>query len=228
MSIKLESVVPFGRSLDEYQQIFNLSEDDLFQYILGVGDGPASFNAEMLKRGHAVTSLDPLYELSGEEIQQRFYQMVDDVIEQVKSTPDNWVWTYHQFPNDLRRNREQALMTFLKDYDSGKQQGRYRIGELPHLLGIEDQSYDLALCSHFLFLYADHFDGDFHQAAIQEMLRVATEIRIFPLLTLAREKSIYVEPIIQSLQSRGFNVGIKKVAYELQRGGNEMLWARHP
>ena len=81
MSIKLESVVPFGRSLDEYQKIFNLSEEDLSKNILGVGDGPASFNVEMLKRGHVVTSFDPLYELSAEEIQQRFFRVVDDVIQ---------------------------------------------------------------------------------------------------------------------------------------------------
>ena len=55
MSINLESVVPFGRSFDEYQQMFNLSEADLSKNILGVGDGPASFNTEMLKRGYAVS-----------------------------------------------------------------------------------------------------------------------------------------------------------------------------
>ena len=90
--------MPFGRSLDEYQKMFNLSEGDLSKTILGVGDGPASFNAEMLKRGHSVTSLDPLYELSGKEIEKQFYRVVDDVIQQVEATSDNWVWTYHQSP----------------------------------------------------------------------------------------------------------------------------------
>lgn len=227
MTVKLESVVPFGRSLDEYQKIFNLSEEDLSKNILGVGDGPASFNVGMLKRGYAVTSLDPLYGLSAVEIESQFYCVVDDIIKQVKSTPENWVWTFHKSPEDLRKNREEALKDFLDDYELGKQQNRYRIGELPHLLGIENGAYDLALCSHFLFLYSDHFDCEFHLTSIQEMLRVATEIRVFPLLTLGREKSVYLEPVIQILQSNGFEVGIQKVAYELQRGGNEMLWARH-
>ncbi len=228
MSIKLESVVPFGRSFDEYQLMFNISEDDLSKSILGVGDGPASFNAEMLARGHPVISLDPLYELSAKAIEQRFYQVVDDVIEQVKTTPDNWVWSYHKSPDDLRKNREKALKCFMKDYELGKLQGRYAVGELPNLVGKKDQSYDLALCSHFLFLYSDHFDYIFHQSAIQEMLRVASEIRVFPLVTLSGGYSSYVEPIIQTLRADGFNVGIKNVAYELQRGGSEMLWARHP
>ena len=72
--MKLDHVVPFGRSLDEYQRMFNLSGDDLAKNILGVGDGPASFNAEMLKRGHSVTSVDPLYELSGKRLSSSFIE----------------------------------------------------------------------------------------------------------------------------------------------------------
>jgi len=228
MTIKLESVVPFGRSFDEYQKIFNLSENDLSKRILGVGDGPASFNGEMKERGHCVISIDPLYELSAKEIEQQFYRVVDDVIQQVKTTPENWVWIYHKSPDDLRNNREKALTSFVKDYELGKQQGRYRIGELPNLPEMKDETFDLALCSHFLFLYSEQFDCEFHLTSIQEMLRVASEVRIFPLLTLSGEKSAYVEPISQKLQSNGFQVVIQKVGYELQQGGNEMLWARHP
>lgn len=227
LSLKLDHVVPFGRSFDEYQKMFDLTEYDLAKRILGVGDGPASFNAEMMKRGHVVTSLDPLYVLSAEEIEEQFYRVVDDIIHQVKSTPGNWVWMYHASSEDLRKNREKALRNFVDDYEQGKQQGRYRIGELPYLSGIENRAFDLALCSHFLFLYSEQFDWDFHQAAIEEMLRVALEIRVFPLLTLGGEKSVYVESVVQKLQSKGFEVGIQKVGYELQRGGNEMLWARH-
>ncbi len=45
--MKLENVVPWGRSLAEYQAMFALSEEELQKRILGCGDGPASFNAEM-------------------------------------------------------------------------------------------------------------------------------------------------------------------------------------
>jgi hypothetical protein len=177
MAVRLESVVPFGRSLDEYQKMFNLSGNDLSKRILGVGYGSASFNSEMQERGHGVISVDPLYELSAEEITRQFYRVVDDIIHQVKTTPENWVWTYHASPEDLRNSRERVLMNFVNDYELGKQQGRYRIGELPDLSEIEDKTFDLALCSHFLFLYSDQYNGEFHQAAIQEMLRVASEIR---------------------------------------------------
>lgn len=36
--MRLEKVVPFGRSLDEYIKMFNLSELDFKKRILGVGD----------------------------------------------------------------------------------------------------------------------------------------------------------------------------------------------
>ena len=60
--MKLEQVVPWGRSLAEYRAMFTLSEEDLQKRILGCGDGPASFNAEMTASGKpTVTSVDPLY-----------------------------------------------------------------------------------------------------------------------------------------------------------------------
>ena len=60
MVVQLDEVVPFGRSLDEYKLMFDLSPKDLQQKILGVGDGPASFNAEGTKIGLEIVSVDPL------------------------------------------------------------------------------------------------------------------------------------------------------------------------
>lgn len=62
----------------------------------------------------------------------------------------------------------------------------------------------------------------------QPCLRIASNTRVFPLLNLGGEQSDYIVAIGQKLQSDGFEVGIQKVGYELQRGGNEMLWAKHP
>ncbi|GJL61955.1 MAG: SAM-dependent methyltransferase [Nitrospirales bacterium] len=226
MAIKLEQVVPFGRSLREYQAMFDLSSYDLSKRILGVGDGPASFNAEMTALGHSVLSIDPLYQFTGQEIKRQFDAVVDGIIAQVRSTPADWVWAYHKSPEDLKNNRMAALESFLADYDQGKNQNRYQIGELPYVSEVTDMSFELALCSHFLFLYAEHFDLEFHQSAIMDMLHVAPEVRIFPLMTLEGQRSVYVKPIVQFLRGLGYEVGIQKVPYELQRCGNEMLWIR--
>ena len=62
MSFNLNKVVPWGRSLKEYDKMFQLSgEEILSKKILDCGGGPSSFNAEMTKKGGRVVSCDPLY-----------------------------------------------------------------------------------------------------------------------------------------------------------------------
>ncbi len=222
MVMQLEKVVPFGRSLDEYRQMFNLSEQDLQKSILGAGDGPASFNAEGTAQGYHITSIDPLYCFTAEQIRSRFNQVVDNIIEQVHNTPGDWVWTYHRSPADLRANRERALNLFCADYEQGKREQRYHIGELP-TLSYGDRQFQLGLCSHLLLLYSDHLDLSFHLASISELLRVCHEVRIFPLLTLMSEPSPYLTTILDTFTKQGYRCAIESVPYELQRGGNQML-----
>lgn len=222
MAMKLDRVVPFGRSLDEYVRMFNLTNDDLRKSILSVADGPASFNAEGTPLGYPITSVDPLYIFTTHQIRNRFYAIVDSVIEQIKSTPDDWIWTYHGSPDELRQRRERALNLFCDDFESGKTQGRYAVGELPKLQ-YHDHEYELGLSSHFLFLYSDHFDEAFHINSMVEMLRVCREVRIFPLLTLMLRRSQHLDNVVVRLEKAGLNCEFHTVAYELQRGGNEML-----
>lgn len=222
MVMTLEKVVPFGRSLDEYKKMFALADSDLDKAIVGIGDGPASFNAEMSALGKSVISIDPLYVFRAEEIARQFNAVVENIIAQVKATPDDWVWSYHRSPEHLKENRIRVLHRFAADYDMGKAAGRYVAGELPNL-DVDDNRFQLALCSHFLFLYSDQLPYEFHLASVRELLRVATEARIFPLLTLMREKSPHLGPLIDTLEAEGFIVRVERVGYELQRGGNEML-----
>lgn len=222
MVMQLEQVVPFGRSLDEYVKMFNLTEEDLHKSILGVGDGPASFNAEGTQLGYRIKSIDPLYELTSKQIRNRFYEVVDNIIEQVKRTPDDWVWTYHSSSDELRKNRERVISIFCADYEQGKLANRYEMGELPKLK-YRDGEYELGLCSHLLFLYSDHLNEGFHFDSICEMIRVCQEVRIFPLLTLMLQRSPHLKSVVKRLEARGYRCEIQTVSYELQRGGNEML-----
>ena len=77
--------------------------------------------------------------------------------------------------------------------------------------------------SHFLFFYSDSLSLSFHQEAVDELCRVAREVRIFPLLTYSAEPSAFVGPIVKHLQNAHREVTIEKVPYEFQRGGNAML-----
>jgi hypothetical protein len=222
MVVKLDKVIPFGRSLDEYIKMFSLSKSDLNRKILGVGDGSASFNAEGTKMDAKITSIDPIYKFSATEIRQRFDEAVDDVISQIESKPNSWVWSYHKSPEDLKQNRIKAIEKFTQDYDLGKQEGRYKVEELP-TLSFHDREFDLALCSHFLFLYSEHYNYQFHYDSIAQMLRVSREVRIFPLLTLMWQPSPYLDRIVEEFSDRGYKVSISQVEYELQPGGNKML-----
>jgi hypothetical protein len=51
--------------------MFALTPGDLLGKILDCAAGPSSFNAELIAEGHEVTSCDPIYSLSGEEIYAR-------------------------------------------------------------------------------------------------------------------------------------------------------------
>jgi hypothetical protein len=221
MVVKLDTIVPFGRSFAEYQRMFQLAPEDMECRILDVAGGPASFNAEMAQLGYSVTSIDPIYAFSGQEIQKRFDACVDDIIEQVKRTPQDWVWSYHKSPEDLRSSREKALALFLADYEKGKAEHRYVAGSLPDLPTAKH--YDLVLCSHFLFLYSEQLSYDFHQQAISKLLECSQELRIFPLLTLGLKRSPYLDALRRELEQQGYGSEITKVDYEIQRGGNEML-----
>jgi hypothetical protein len=220
--MKLEEVVPWGRSLAEYRSMFNLSGTDLNAKILGCGDGPASFNAEMTELGHSVVSIDPIYQFSAEQIEQRVRATYEPVISQVKENPDRYIWQNFRDADELGKARLVAMEKFLSDYESGKMAGRYLDQSLPTLEFADDQ-FDLCLCSHLLFLYSEQLSLDFHLVGIHELLRIAPEVRIFPLLKLDCEPSPYLEVVMKELANKGYNAQVQSVAYEFQKGGNQML-----
>lgn len=222
MRFELSQVLPWGRSFDEYVAMFDLSEEDLDMKILGCADGPASFNVEMNRRGRCVVSCDPIYRFSRKQLSTRIEQACEDVIEQTRKNVANFVWSSIGSIEDLRDKRMAAMAQFLADYEEGKEQGRYVNAELP-VLPFDDGAFDIALCSHFLFLYSDRLSLEFHSESIRQLCRVANDVRIFPLIDLDLRPSPYVQPILSSLKQDGFTASIKRVPYEFQRGGNKML-----
>ena len=222
MVVKLENVVPWGRTLAEYRAMFALTDADLQRPILGCSDGPASFNAEMTALGHSVVSVDPIYAFTAVQIEARVRETYPLIIEQVANKPDDFVWDVIKSPAELGKLRMTAMRGFLADFEDGLGNGRYLPAELPHL-PFEDDQFALALCSHFLFLYSEHFDVEFHIASLRELLRVANEVRVFPLLDLNGQPSTHLSTVVDTIEADGFDVTIEKVGYEFQRGGNEML-----
>jgi SAM-dependent methyltransferase len=222
MGLKLEKVIPWGRSLAEYIRMFDLTPEQLKMRILDCAGGPASFNAEMTRQGYNVISCDPVYQFSADEIAQRIHETYPILINGVKANWENYTWQDIQSPEEMGRIRMSAMQQFLKDFPFGLQQGRYVIGELP-MLPFDTKQFDIALCSHFLFTYSDLLSLEFHIASIQELCRVAGEVRIFPLLNISGEISSLLLSVIKELAAQGYNWEIQQVPYEFQKGGNQLL-----
>lgn len=218
----LEQVVPWGRSFDEYCAMFALSDSDLAGSILGCGDGPASFNAAATKRGLRVVSVDPLYRFSADDIRGRLDATYERIMAETQQNAGEFVWSVIPSVDDLGRVRMAAMSEFLADFPAGRRDGRYLDGELPSL-PFDDRTFDLAVCSHLLFLYSTQLGEAFHHSALLELCRVARQVRVFPLLALGGAPSPFVASSTQMLRERGYDVTIERVPYEFQRGGNEMM-----
>lgn len=222
MVVELKTVVPFGRSLEEYKMMFELSEKDLNKNIVGVSDGVSSFNTEMNDAGRKVLSIDPIYEQSGEFIQNAFNNSIENVIEQLGSTSQDYTWSYYKNLDVYRDIRTSTIKRFLKDFESGVSDGRYVLGELPNL-EYADGSFELALHANLLFLYSELFDYEFHLASVKELSRIAKEVRIYPLMDISNKRSWHVEPIVADLKREGYNVEVRVIEYEFMKGSNEIL-----
>ena len=225
MGLKLDEVVPWGRSFDEYAAMFALSAADLGRRIVCCADGPAAFNAGMAARGHFVVSTDPLYAFRAEAIRQRIRETSDMLMREVRKHLDTYVWTTIRSVEELGRRRMAAMEAFLADLAAGAREGRYVAAALPRL-PFGGGAFDLALCSHFLFTYSRHLSAAFHLDAIREMARVAAEVRVFPILDAGGERSPHIAPLIAALREERLAVELRKVPYEFQVGGDEMMIAR--
>lgn len=225
MAFHLSDVVPWGRTFSEYQAMFSLSESDLRKKILGCGDGPAAFNSEATQRGVHVVSTDPIYGFSAEEIRARITEITPVISKQLRENPSEFVWRH--FPNveAVIEARLSAMQLFIADYHAGTREGRYVAASLPKL-PFRDREFDISLCSHFLLLYSQQHDLDFHLSAISELCRVSREVRIFPLMELGSVPSRHLEHVVSTLRNAGHDVRRLKVQYEFQRGADEMLCIR--
>ena len=222
MDFHYEDIVPWGRSFGEYLDMFNLSEEDLARDIVDVGGGPASFNALMYQRGTPIVSVDPIYRYSEAELRQRIQETYDDVIAQTRQNQDKFVWTHTLSVEELAEIRMQAMDTFCQDFEIGRQNRRYIDASLPHL-PFPDGHFDLVLSAHLLFFYSANRDLAFHLDAIGELLRIGTEVRIFPIVDVNSNPSPFLSPVINEIERDGVVCSVERVPYHFQKTGNEML-----
>lgn len=224
MAFQLNSVVPWGRNMNEYRLMFQLCEEDLCKKIAGFGDGPACFNCEMTERKGTVTSFDPIYQFSKADIERRIEETRVIVMRQMRENAQNYIWETIKSLDELESVRLSAMKKFLADYEKGKAERRYIFHELPNRLPYEEDAFDIGLSSHFLLMYTS-LGYDFHLAAMNEMLRVCRQIRIFPIVDLDANKTEMIENVIEHFRKK-YEVEIVKTDYKFQKGENLLLIIR--
>ncbi|WP_298235777.1 hypothetical protein [uncultured Azohydromonas sp.] len=220
--MELQDVVPWGRSLAEYRSMFSLTDADLGKRILGCGDGPASFNAEVTAAGGHVISVDPVYAFSGFQIRSRIAEVYPTILEQLARHRGDYIWDHFPGVEQVANARMQAMERFLQDYELGRQQGRYVEAALP-ALPFENHAFELALCSHFLFLYSTQLNLEAHVAGTRELCRVAREVRIYPLVSLEGMESPHLGAVVERLHAEGIAARREAVNYRFQKGATDML-----
>ena len=219
----IPKIVPWGRSLDEYMRMFSLTDDDRNRFILGCGDGPASFSAEWRTAGGRVVSIDPVYQYSADAIASRIDEARELIVANTLTNMDAYVWDEMKSVENLVDVRTSAMNRFLEDYGAGGT--AYVAAQLPDLPFV-DRQFDLSLCSHFLFTYSELISAELHVVFLREVLRVAAEVRVFPVLDMDGARSPHVDAVVDALARSGFAPTIERVHYEYQKGGNEMLRIR--
>lgn len=223
---QLGGIVPWGRTASEYEAFFALAHARASRRVLDCGGGPSSFAAEWARRGHRTVSVDPLYARSPAQIAADFEPTASRMLQGMRDARARFNWEYYGSPEAVVEKRREALRTFLADRNAPVRAARYVAGRLP-ALPFADDSFDLVLCSHLLFLYSDELGLDEHLAALREMLRVGAEVRVFPLVDLHGQPSRHLEPVVEWFRPYG-SCEIIPVDFEFQRGATRMLRLSRP
>lgn len=219
----LKDIVLIGRTFDEYFRMFDLNDELLKkEIILDAASGVSSFCAQARARGYNVTASDKIYTSDPSEIEKKCAEDLDNVMKQMPGVADMYLWNYFKDIQSLNNNREKAYKSFIEDFKKYRTR-RYVPVEFP-VTNFMNHQFTIVLASHFLFLYEDHLDYDFHKKTILELLRVTSkELRIFPIVNFKGKRSMFVETVMQDEDFGRFQISIKRVDHEFIRNGNEMM-----
>ena len=224
---ELPEVSFFGRTLTEYTQFFALDLAAMKgRDVLDVAAGPSSFVAEACARGIDAVAVDPLYGSSPESLAAQVQLDYAEVLAQMRAKPG--LFRLKSFPSidAAEADRRLAAHRFLTDYAARYVHGRYVGGALPRL-PFFDNSFDLVLCGHLLFLYAARFDFEWHVAACRELARVsAGEVRIHPVCGADGRPYPKLAALRRELAAGGIVSEVVRVDYEFFAGSGSMLVLR--
>ena len=224
--LDLKDIVLIGRTFDEYYSMFDLANiNDKDDKILDVASGVSSFCTEANYRGYNVTASDRIYCFSAAEIEEKCIKDLIVVLGKLPDIADLYKWDFFKDIEDLKQNRKKAYKLFIKDLKE-KGSKRYIYTEYPKSEFVENE-FSISLISHFLFMYDEQLDYEFHKQTILEIIKITSdEVRIFPIVNLKARRSLLVNQLMNDRDLKNCEITIKKVNYEFVKNGNEMLIIR--
>lgn len=223
-TIHLENIAFYGRTLEEYLEIFDLNLASLRgKRVLDTASGSASFAAEAAREGVDVVATDPLYDRSAEALGRLGTMDIENVIARAKDAEHQFVFSYYKDMDQVQRSRYRAIKNFVEDYAYGRAVGRYQTATLPHL-PFGDNSFDTVLNGHFLFLYAERLGDAFVFNAVSELLRVASRsVCIYPLIQLNGYEYPLMGELLKEVAQQGITAKVCPLKYEFFKGANYSL-----
>lgn len=220
MSLQLDDFLITGRTFEEYVAFFDLNAQTMKNMrVLDCPSGASSFIAEAKSRGIAASGCDILYCYDRDALRAQGEKSIEKIYADTSWMADNNFYFYHSIEKH-KEHRVGALEAFCADYNTKD----YWFAELPKL-PYADNSFDLVLSSHLLFVYDDRLDLAFHEASITEMLRIGREVRIFPLVDYKNsrvDEPDNLSPFAYRMAEK-FGGEIVKVGFEFQKSGGYML-----
>lgn len=222
----MRKLVLWGHHLDEYKEMFALSDAEIKGKLLEYGCGASAVNAEICDKSRIV-SCDPLFTLDKGTLSTKASLIFEEMVNLVEKHQDKFDFSRYGSLDALAARRRQGMTAFFADYEKGKAEKRY-IPATDYTLPFGHFEFDFALSSHYFFADLDDQDVDFHLNVIRELARVAKEVRIFPLIDRHGQLSPFLGPVLLGLQQDGYGVEVREVSYHLQTKGNAMLrvWAQ--
>ncbi|MDP3704375.1 MAG: hypothetical protein Q8R24_00515 [Legionellaceae bacterium] len=223
----MRRLVLWGHHIDEYREMFQLSESDLTKHFLEYSSGASAVNFELQHVASECISCDPWFYLDSNTLKTEINTNFEARLHQFKA--ENQVFDVSRYGSleKLIAYRREGIATFLADYDQGRIDKRY-LPVTDTVLPFSDFAFDFALSTHYLFADLDHQTVDYHIEVIQELARVAKDVRIFPLVDVNGVPSPILGPVLLKLHQANYGVEVRDVAYHLQPKGNAMLrvWAQ--
>ena len=222
--LNIDRIAFIGRTYFEYMRMFGLDES-VFQKgpVLDCAAGPSSFAAEAHRASFPVIACDLLYGISVDHLVKKGREDITHVFDKLDEVAHLYTWKYYRSKHEIIALRHMALDLFSRDLPAGLAEGRYVHAELPRL-PFPDKAFSLVLSSHFLFLYGDRLDFDFHKSCLKELVRVSSgEVRIFPLQGLDANPYPPMRELLSFLKAVDIASEIVEVPFEFQKGSNKML-----